>query len=149
MSSGWYRTIRLALWFVAFLVAASPAFLELMTSDSITNTLLRDFVFVIIPAAALGLSTVLDYLCMNFRVVSGTALALSILAIIFNMLALSSGLVGFLVVPKNDLLATNRELWPFGILVVAALLMSLVTEFFVSTDNHRCHAARGQPVTGT
>lgn len=145
LTAAWYRTIRLSLWFVALIIALFPAILEGIHATVFDNTLLRDVLFIVIPTSALGLSTVLDYLCMNFRVISGTSLALSILAIIFNMLGLTSGLVGFLVVPKDDVAATNAELWTFSILIFLALLMSFVTETLVSTDNHRCHALRREP----
>jgi hypothetical protein len=58
--------------------------------------------------------------------------SLSILSIIFNTMSLMSGVVGFLVVPNNELPPQPRQLWTFSILIVFALLMSVVTEFFAS-----------------
>ena len=153
MSAAWYRTIRLSLWCVALIIALLPALLESIHATTFDHTLLRDVLFIVVPTSALGLSSVLDYLCMNFRVINGTSLALSILSIIFNTLGLTSGLVGFLVVTKDNVAATNAELWTFSILIFLALLMSFVTETLVSTDNHRCHALKREallePLTKT
>jgi hypothetical protein len=68
LAIGWYRTIRLVLWAMAMIAASVPAILEWLEGASFNNTLFRDILFVIIPAAALGLSTVLDYLCMNYHI---------------------------------------------------------------------------------
>jgi hypothetical protein len=140
LTAGWYRTIRLVLWAIAVIVAAVPAMLEYLEGAIFNNTLFRDFLFIIIPAAALGLSTVLDYLCMNYQVLNGTKFALAVLSIIFNTLALASGLVAFLEIPKDTLMVTHPKFWTFSILICYALSISIITEFLVSADNHRCHA---------
>jgi hypothetical protein len=140
LTAGWYRTIRLVLWCIAVLVAGVPAILEYLDGAIFNNTLFRDFLFVIVPASALGLSTVLDYLCMNYQILNGTKFALSILSVIFNTLALASGLVAFLEIPKDTLLVVHSKLWTFSVLICYALLVSILTEYLVSTDNHRCHA---------
>jgi hypothetical protein len=143
----WYLVIRLTLWFVALIVALFPAFLEALSLVSLNNnSFLRDTMFAIVPAAALALSAILDYICLDFRKISGTALALSVLGIIFNVLALTSGIVGFLVLPKNDLPVTAAGLWTFSILIFSALMMSLLTEIFVSRDHYRLH---GQQDSGS
>lgn len=142
MTANWYRIIRLVLWFVAVGIALFPAMLEWLDETAIDELLLRDVIFVVIPASALGLSTVLDYLCMNYIVVGGTKFALSVLAIIFNICGMFTGLVGFLEIPNDDALVTSRQLVTFSVLILLALLISLITEFLVSADNHRCHAIR-------
>jgi hypothetical protein len=143
LAVGWYRTIRLVLWVMAMLVAAVPALLEWLEGAAFNNTLFRDVLFVIIPAAALGLSTVLDYLCMRYQMLNGTKFALSVLAIIFSMLALASGLVAFLEIPKDTLAVTVSKFWLFSVLIGYALFVSLLTELLVSADNHQSHAKSG------
>jgi len=116
LTAGWYRTIRLSLWLAAVVIALLPAIFKAMDSAVLDVQLLRDFIFVVIPASALGLSGVLDYLCMNYQVLSGSKFALSILSIIFNIFGMMSGLVGFLVLPSGNLPATQRQLWTFSVL---------------------------------
>lgn len=139
VSAFWYRIIRLALWLIAVIVAIFPALLESLRATALDHTLAREFMFVVIPASALALSTVLDYLCMHYRIINGTSFALSMLAIILNVFAMASGLVGFLVIAKDQLTVSKSELWTFSTLILLALLVSLATEMLVSTGNHRCH----------
>jgi len=94
LTAGWYRTIRLSLWLAAVVIALLPAIFKAMDSAVLDVQLLRDFIFVVIPASALGLSGVLDYLCMNYQVLSGSKFALSILSIIFNIFGMMSGACG-------------------------------------------------------
>jgi uncharacterized membrane protein YozB (DUF420 family) len=122
--------------------------LELIQGEVFNNTLFRDILFVIIPAAALGLSAVLDYLCINYKDLNGTSFALSMLSIIFNTLALGSGLVAFIVIPKDNVPVASAKLLTFSVIICYALLMSIITEFFVSTDNHRCYVALRRGLTG-
>jgi hypothetical protein len=115
-------------------------------ATELDESLLRDFIFVVIPASSLGLSAVLDYLCMNYKELSGTKFAISVLSILFNIFGMFSGLIGFLVIPNDNIPVTIRQLVTFAILILAAILISLVTEFLVSADHHRCHGAlRGVP----
>ena len=140
MPARWYLTVRLALWFVALFVAILPAFFHALAVPSFNNSqLFRDALFVTVPAAALGLSTVLDYLCMGFRLISGTAMALAVLGIVFNTLVLLSGVIGFLILPKSEVPLSATSVWTFSVLIVLALMFSLLTEIFVSKDHHRCH----------
>jgi hypothetical protein len=142
LSAGWYRIIRLTLWAAAVTIALLPGILKAMDATRFDVPLLKDFIFVVIPASALGLSTVLDYLCMNYQYLSGTSFALSVLSILFNIFGMMSGLIGFLVLPSGDVSVTSRQLWTFSILIFLALLISVITEFLVSADNHRCHSIR-------
>lgn len=144
MSAAYYLMVRLSLWFVALIAALLPAIIESLGVLSLNNNVLfRDALFVTVPAAALGLSTVLDYLCMGYLRISGTALALSALSIVFNTLSLASGIIGFLVIPHDGKPLTLPALWTFSVLIFLALFVSLVTEIYVSKDHHRCHMQPG------
>jgi hypothetical protein len=140
VTANWYRVIRLTLWAIAVVIALFPAILESFAATALDESLLREVIFVVIPASALGLSTVLDYLCMNYQELNGTKFALSVISILLNMCGMFSGLVGFLVLPHDAVAVTQRQLVTFSILILLALLISLITEYLVSADNHRCHS---------
>ena len=98
MHWGYYIAIRVLLWLVAVIVALFPTLMSAPESFSFnivgslgalnTAGLFRDLFFIIIPAAALALSTLIDYLCMCRMKMSGAAFALSIIALIVNTAAL-------------------------------------------------------------
>jgi hypothetical protein len=138
---------------VALAAASIPAILESINAPALNHDIfIRNLLFVIVPAAALGLSTVLDYLCLGYNLISGTALAAAVLGIVANTLALASGIIGFLIIPHNNAPLTATALWIFSIQICLALFFSLLTEIYVSKDHHRCHvSARGvapPPVPG-
>jgi hypothetical protein len=65
------------------------------------------------------------------------------------MLALTSGLVAFLEIPKDTSMVTTSKLLLFSILIGYALFMSLITEILVSGDNHQSHANAREHSLGT
>jgi hypothetical protein len=139
LTAGWYRAIRLILWAFAVGIASFPAIIGAFDTVAFTESLLRDIIFIVIPASALGLSSVVDYLCMNYQVLGGTQFALAMGAILFNILGMFSGLVGFLEIPNSFHVVTTRELVTFSVLICLSILISIITEYLVSADNHRCH----------
>jgi hypothetical protein len=137
-----YLLIRLSLWlFGAVLVSVLPVVLNddvapslnmLLAIESINkNGLFKELYFVIVPVSVLSLSTVVDYWCRKFQSLSGSLLALTILAFIFNILSLCAGLVGFVKIESGTPLA-DRAVRAYSVVLAYALIVSLLTEIGVA-----------------
>ena len=145
MHPGLYLIVRLALWLSAVMVSVLPVILSdqvdlgltIFGNFEIINNakLFREFYFVVVPVAVLSLSTILDYLCRGFKRLSGTVFALTILALVFNIFTLGSGLVGFMKIPRDSVMTLN-QLRPFSFLILYALIVSVGTEIGIAF-NHR------------
>ncbi len=146
MSTSYYLLIRVVLWTIAVIVAALPVALNddvdlewnLWASiESINKAgVFRELFFVLIPLGLLSISTVLDHLCRKFYKLSGTSAALSILSLVFNSLALCSGLVGFVKIPHASAL-TPGQLWTYSVLIGLGMFVSAATELGVSLEHRR------------
>lgn len=146
MHTGYYVAIRFVLWIVAVAVAVLPVTMHdkvdlawgLPTTIENINSagVFRELFFVIIPVSVLAISTLVDYLCKKYFRLSGTAVALSVLALIFNTTSLSSGLIGFSRINHN-LTISSGQLSVYSTLIMLALAVSLATEIGVSCEHRR------------
>ncbi len=141
MSKGWYLLIRLILWVVVVGLALLPTLRAIddhswnLFKSANDARLFRDLFFAVVPVTALALSTLLDFLCTRYAKLSGTAFALSIIALIFNVAGLATGLVGFVTIAADAILGPV-PLWTYSALICMAVVCSLATEIGVSY-NHK------------
>lgn len=134
-----YCILRLVLWLAAVTIAAIPAHsaaggmrLWIFNDLAFINDAkaFRDGVFVIVPAAALALSTIVDFFASDVNH-SGTTRGLALLGLLLNVIALTCGLALFLVIPAH----TEVEAAKFGTyswIIVLSLVVSLATEIGTS-----------------
>jgi hypothetical protein len=148
--------LRIALWTIAVIIALFPTFqadhvfpaLDPIVAMASVNSHghFRDLFFVIVPAAAVSLSTTMEFLssCV-IRVsphrghsrVSATIGFIALLALLGNTVILLSGFVGFLLIPPGsgpvDLdalkLYSNLILWGLGISLATEMGISGAVEF--------------------
>lgn len=130
-----YLAIRLALWFIAVVIAAIPSmkgtdsFHELLEGESF-----RDLLFIVVPVSALGLSSTFDYLFTAFPDLTGNEFFNSFWAILINGGGIITGLVGFISIQDGPL--TPGQLWTYSALTAFAIFAGFVTEV-IATMNHR------------
>lgn len=133
-----YLIVRLALWVSAVGIAAIPALSapgymvfgygsELALINSAHA--FRDAVFVLVPAGAIALSSLFDFL---FRVerVQRMTMFLCVIGLIVNIAVLISGLVGFIKLPEQTE-ASQVTFWVYSWLIGLGLAVSLLTEVWV------------------
>lgn len=148
MTSGPYLVVRLVLWVMSVGIAAVPAVAaagglsldyvgELAAIDAAHA--FRDAAFVLVPAAALGLSSVADYWCRAPQL-SQLTRALTIIAIIGNMLALVAGAVGFVAIPAGAKAGIGL-FSTYCYIIAIGLIFSLLTEIGIAVA-HGNHAKR-------
>lgn len=150
MATAFYLLIRSILWLAGVGIAFFPTLQTVHVIDATSATAIaeainstghfRDMFFVIVPASALSLSTVSEFLCSlgSHRASELTRMAV-ILAFIVNVIILVSGFVAFFLIPPHDhpLDAASFSLWYRVIWI--GLLLSYLTETAVSWahKNHR------------
>lgn len=104
-----------------------------------SNEVLREAVFVVVPVAAVALSTAFDFLFLFRKDMANTAFALTSCSIIVSILSMVGGGIVFTLIPRNhDHVASP---WLYGVcaLIAVTALCSLLTELFVSREHYSCH----------
>src|SRR5436309_83348 len=112
----------MVLWIGAVLVSVLPVALDdhVDMSFGISRTLksvnkaviFKYLFFVVIPLAVLSLSTIIDYLART-KHWTVTGKALTILTVLFGVLSIGGGLVGFLRIPRLAPLP-DGQLWGYS-----------------------------------
>jgi hypothetical protein len=150
MHTLFYVLIRAFLWFIAVAIAIFPtlsaapdaASMDPFVMFSTLNNVgaFRDVLFVIIPAAALAISTLIDYLCMCRTQMSGTAFGLSLIGVLMNITALVAGFVGFLYIEDKPHVPVNaRFLLTYSWIICIAIGVGIITELAVSWSHGQIH----------
>ncbi|WP_146604585.1 hypothetical protein [Rhodoplanes roseus] len=140
--------IRFILWAAGVGIASFPTFQASHSSpfwnlplaiDTINGAgHYRDLFFVIVPAAAVPLSTTVDFICLRGRGEIDTLLA--VIALLINFTVLVSGLIGFLVIPPHSGALSAIEVHTSTTLIAIGLVISVVTEVWVSGAAERRRA---------
>src|SRR2546423_856829 len=137
-----YCFLRLVLWSSGVAITLFPTLQAASTFqswgiDSILAGLnadghFRDLFFVIVPASVVSLSTTIDYLSGSFPQGSATTGLVITIVLLFNVLVLVSGFVGFLLIPVGHTVLPPDALTRYSWLILVGLFLSLVTELWVS-----------------
>jgi hypothetical protein len=137
-----YLLIRATLWTTGVGIALFPALQAAHSWPSINPFVtadvvnasghFRDLFYVIVPAAALSISTVLEALCTVSKRVSEITQATVILALIVNILIMVSGLVGFMLIEPGKLAKETASFSAGSWAIAVGLTVSLITEISVS-----------------
>lgn len=95
----------------------------------------RDLFFVIAPASAVALATTLDFLCAA-HTSDSTRLSV-VIALVVNMLVLTSGFIGFMAIPPKDVSLPPNEFWFYCWVIWIGLAVTIVTELWISCAAER------------
>ena len=137
----WYGIVRLFLWSAAVFLALFPTISNLDTIldryflwQINQNGHFRDLFFLLAPASALALATILDFIWDDNT--SKAARIAAIVALLANLAVLLSGFVGFLRVPDDTVLPDGDFATDWK-LIVAGLIITLVSELWISVASER------------
>jgi hypothetical protein len=144
--------LRVFLWGIAVAIASFPTFqadhffptLDPIVTMALINSHghLRDLFFVIVPAAAVSLSTTMEFLssCVIRKSTrrghtrpTATVGFLALLAVLGNTVILLSGFIGFLLIPPGSGPVDVDALKLYSNLILWGLGISLATEMGIST----------------
>lgn len=90
----------------------------------------RELFFIVVPAAAVSLSTTLDFLCGRPKnEITGL---LVLIALVINIVVLLSGFIGFLLLPPDSGRLADDVFSLYSWLITLGLIISLVTELWIS-----------------
>lgn len=141
-----YLAIRFTLWVSGVFVAlfptlvAAPSLPSVWPSETLQMLnaagLFRDLFFIVVVVAVLALSSILDFMSVNMGKVVPTIHGIVIGALIFNIVALCSGLVGFMQIPHARTPVASSY-GTYCSLIYLALLIGLATEIGVSWLNSK------------
>jgi hypothetical protein len=136
MGSGAYILLRIALWWIGIAAAAFPPLFSIGFVDlnpwvvaRVANAhhLFRDLFYLIVIAAVLAISNLLNFVASKYKESHTFLCALSVFGLLFFMIALAIGLVGFTDVPTDGTVASPAlGKWTWAI--VLTLFVSLVVE---------------------
>jgi hypothetical protein len=140
-----YLALRLVLWAGAVAIAMFPTLQAADTLPSFDPKAMmavvnshgnfRDLFFVIVPAAAVSLSTTMEFLCtyvIRATLVPATVGFIALLAVLGNTVVLLSGFVGFLLIPAAAGPLNMDQLALYSALILCGLGISLGTEIAIS-----------------
>jgi hypothetical protein len=143
-----YVFARLLLWFIAVIIALFPTVMsskqefvfdfygELIRINE--DGLFRDLFFALVPTSAIAISTLLDYMIMCHKKISGSVQTLSVIGLIVNVAALASGLSGFLNIERDEVLA-DHKFHLFTWILCLSIGVSLISELTVSCGHGSVH----------
>jgi hypothetical protein len=140
-----YVALRLVLWAGAVAIAMFPTLqaAHVMPSFDPKFTMagvnghgnFRDLFFVIVPAAAVSLSSTMEFLCtfvVREALVPATVGFIALLVVLANTVILLSGFVGFLLIPPSAGPLAADAFTLYSTLIIAGLGISLGTELGIS-----------------
>ena len=144
-----YIAIRLILWGFAVGIGLFPILSELPDSLTVKPYILalsindaghfRDVFFVVVTIAALGLSTVTDFLTNCYGKMHPAAWNAALICLLLNIICLTAGLVGFLEFAPNQAIANPSKVAVYTTIVMLAACFGLMTEVCVAFVSHRVH----------
>jgi hypothetical protein len=134
-----YVVVRLLLWGAAVSLAWLPTVwivwsLHLGSSLWLVNIEghFRDLFFALVPAAALSISSILEFFYVSRE--SPVERLAALLALLANIVVLLSAFFGFLLYPDQPVLSVE-QFRAYSALIIVGLIVSFVTELSVAVIN--------------
>ncbi len=139
-----YGLLRLGLWLAVVAIAIFPIIYRLTGEIHFTDALtvinaegdFSDLLFALVPAVALPISTIADFLCVNCD--SEVEKISTVAALLANIALFAAGFVGFLTISADTPLPSSqfsRLSWVW----IVGMAVSCITEVWVAVANKRQH----------
>ena len=136
MDGGSYIILRVALWAIGIAAAAFPTLFSIGYMDlspweiakaANAHHVFRDLFYLIVIASVLAVSNLINFIASKYKTSHAFLCALSLFGLLFFMIALAIGFVGFTDVPIDGTVSANTlGKWTWAI--VLTLIVSLIVE---------------------